>query len=119
MLHRQNNISWRIVNLWKTVFKGTSHHRCDQLIHIRIFAVLRHNKISIPKNRYFITNFKDLIHFMGNVDKGNPLFFQHPHHLKEFIHFLYSKRRSRFIQNDNSGVIRDGFGDLAHLPLGN
>ena len=56
---------------------------------------------------------------MGNVDKGNPLFFQHPHHLKEFIHFLYSKRRSRFIQNDNSGVIRDGFGDLAHLPLGN
>ena len=56
---------------------------------------------------------------MWDVYQRNALFFQHAHHLKEFIHFLHRQRRSWLIQNDDLGIVRDGFGNFTHLPLGN
>ena len=54
---------------------------------------------------------------MRDINKSNSLFFQHPHHFKKLIHFLYSKGRGWLIQNNNLGVIGDRLGNLTHLPL--
>ena len=119
MLHGQNHISRRIIHFRKTVFKRTSYHCRNQFIHICIFRALCHNQISVSKHRYFITNFKNFIHFMRNINQSNSLLFQHSHHFKKFFYFLHRQWRGRLIQNDHLGIIRDCFCNLAHLPLRN
>ena len=55
--------------LGQAVFFFFSNHRRDQFIHVCLFCTFCHNKITVSKNGDFITNFKNLIHLVRNVDQ--------------------------------------------------
>ena len=117
MLHRQNHVSRRIVHRREAVLERASYHGGNQLIHVRILRGLRHNQVAIPEYGNLITDLKNLVHLMRNVNQSDSLLLQHPHHLKELVYLLNRQGGGRLVQNNHLGVVGDCFGDLAHLPL--
>ena len=101
-----------------TALQRTAHHGGDQLVHVGVLGALGHDQIAVPQDRDLITDLKNLIHLMGDIDERDTLRFQHPHHFKELVYFLYSQRGSRLVQNNDLRIIRNRFGNFTHLPLG-
>ena len=56
---------------------------------------------------------------MGDIDQGDALLLQHPHHFKELVHLLDCQRGGGLVQDNHLRIVGDCLGDLAHLPLGN
>ena len=55
---------------------------------------------------------------MGNINQGDALLFQHPHHFKKFIYLLHGQGGGGLIQNNYLRIVGNCLGDLTHLPLG-
>ena len=118
VLHRQNGVAGSVVHGGEAAFQGTAHHGADQFAHVGLLGGLGHDQVTISQHRDFITDFKNLIHLVGDVDQGNALIPEHPHHLKELVHLFHRQGGGGLVQHDDLGVVGDGLGNLTHLPLG-
>ena len=101
MPNGEDGVSWGVVYRGEPALQRTTHHGGDQLVHIGVLGGFGHNQITIPQHRNLIADLKDLIHLMRDVDQRDPLLFEHPHHLKELVHFLHRQRRGRLVQDDH------------------
>ena len=91
MLNGKDHILGLIVHRREPVFQGTSNHGSDQFVHVGVFRSFGHNQITIPEYGNIVADLKNLIHFMRDIDQGDPLFLQHPHHLEKFVYFLHGQ----------------------------
>ena len=41
---------WHIIDRWETILKRSSYHSRNQLIHIRVRGIFRHNQITVSEN---------------------------------------------------------------------
>ena len=73
VLYRQDHILGTIIHRREAVFQGTSNHGGDQLVHIGFLGTFCHNQLAVPEYGYLVTDFKDLIHLVGDVDQRNTL----------------------------------------------
>ena len=119
VLDGQNRVARRVVHRREAAFQGAAHHGGDQLVHVGVLGVLCHDQIAVPQNGDLIADFKDLIHLVGDVDQGDTLRLQHPHHFKQLIDLLNRQGGGGLVQNDDLGVVGDCLGNLTHLPLRN
>ena len=119
VLHGQNGVARSVVHGGEAAFQRAAHHGGDQLVHVGLLGGLGHDQVAVPEHGDLITDLKDLIHLVGDIDECDPLLLQHPHHLEELVDLLHGQGGGGLVQNDDLGVIGDSLGDLTHLPLRN
>ena len=99
--------------------KRTSDHGGDEFFHVGFFGGFRHDELTITQDGNFVADFKNLIHFVGDVDKGNAFFAKVTHNFEKLFDFAFRERARRLIQNDDFGVVANSLSDFNHLAFAN
>ncbi|MNG15940.1 hypothetical protein D3C84_998020 [compost metagenome] len=73
-------------------FNLTAYHHLNQCILIQFTCWLCSYILSITEYRNIVTNLKDLIHFVRNIDNGHTFFHQGINNAEQMINFLICNR---------------------------
>src|SRR5262249_6977253 len=74
------------------------------------------NELAVAKDRHFVGNFEQLVHFMRDVDDAFALGLKGADDPEEMRNLALGQSRGRLVHDENVGIVRYGFGDLDHLP---
>ena len=119
MLDLQKNLS-RLIRLRRELIaKLTPDHEPDNIVHLKLGSRSCRNVAAVAHNGDLIGDTLDLRHLMRNVDDTHAALAQHMDDLKQVLDLLLGQRGRRLVKYNDLGMIRNGLGDLHHLPLRN
>ncbi len=75
--------------------------------------------LAISQHGNIIRNLEDLVHLVSDVNNRDTLRLERANHAEKMSYFAFSNGRGRFIHDDQTGVVRDRFGNFNHLGVGN
>ena len=118
-VHLQNHFFGRSVVLHGVVFRElAADHQLDESLLVCINDIQRFDIFSVAENGYPVTDFKQLVQPVGDIDDGDASAFQFPDHIEEPSLFFNGDGRGGFIQNKNPGVSQNCLADLHNLAVG-
>ena len=72
----------------------------------------------VAEHRHLVGDLEQLVHFVGDVDDACALSLERADDPEQVLDLAIRQRRGRLIHDQDVGIVRDGLGDLDHLPVG-
>ena len=105
VLNGQYNIPGLVIYRRKPIVKRTADHVRNKLIHVRLMNRLGHDELAVTQYGNLITDLKDLIHLVGNIDQRYASCSQIPHHLEQLCDLPHSQGGRRLIKYDQFRIV--------------
>src|SRR5260221_6979005 len=118
MSHFQDSLGCTTMTRRKSFLKITSDHERNQLILIRLGNRQRSDVASVLQHRHAITNRKDLLHAMRNVDDRFTFAAETTDNFKKHVRFRRGQESGRFIEDNQARSLPDYFCDRHELLAG-
>src|SRR6185437_6732937 len=93
-------------------------HVAHQLFPRHVSGPGRDHQLAVPQHGDAVGNLQTLLERVRDVDDGNAAGAQVADQVEEVDDLFRRQARRRLIEDDDTGVVVDGAGDLDHLPLG-
>ncbi len=97
----------------------TAHHQFDEFVHIKINRRLGRNMPPVAQHGSPVTDFKNFVQVMTDVNNGHPVGLHFFDNGKQFVDFADAERRGWLIHNNEVGFVVQGFGHFNHLLAAN
>ena len=115
----QHNLLTRGIVLDGIVLRElTSDHQLNQALLVGIFDIECADILPVPQDGNPVTDLKQLVQAVRDVDDGDALLLQIPDDVEEPSLFLDRDGGGRLVQNQDAGVAQDGLADLDDLAVG-
>ena len=105
--------------LGEAILDLTAHHAPDDPILVDVVAGIVDGLDggAVTDDGDLVGNVGDLVELVGNDDAGHALFLEAQHQVKQRLGIGLVEGRSRLVQNQQLGVLRQSLGDFHHLLL--
>ncbi len=98
--------------------KLTSDHRAHQIVGVEALELAGEDEPAVAENRDSLAECEDLFEPVGDEEHGDAGLVQRGGHLEEAVDLDGRERGRRLVHDDDSGIERQGLGDLDQLLLG-
>ena len=116
IIHLQRNFSDMALPMWEFLIQRSSHNHIDDLIHIRLLAVINFSgQSSISENCSSVANTFNFLHSVGNINKGDSLSLQGFDNVEEVVDLMVGQRRCWLVQNNDGRILRKDLYDFHDL----
>ena len=92
-------------------------HQLDEPLLVRFPNVQRVNVLAVSQDGNTVTDFKELVQTVGDVDHRDTPGLQLTDYIEQAFLFLYRDRCRRLIQDQNTGIPENCFADLHDLAV--
>ena len=93
----------------------TADHPCHQFIRVVILRRSRLNPFPVSDDGNIIGDFKNLIHFVADVENRHPLVSQRENLFEQDPDLLVADRRRGLVHDDDGSIHRNSLGDFNQL----
>lgn len=119
VLHAEHFIRDRDLFLGILVFNLAPHHQFDDRFFVDAGRFMRFDHIAIPQDGDIVRDFKNLIHFVRDIDDARAALFELLDLFKQPLHLFGGDRRGRLVHDDDVCVEGNRFEDFDHLDVRN
>ena len=98
--------------------KLASDHRANEVVGVEPFELAGEDELAVAEDRDALAEREDLLEPVRDEEDGDAGLVQRSGDLEEPVDLDRGERRGRLVHHDDSGVEREGLGDLDQLLLG-
>ena len=98
--------------------KFAPDHQLNQTLLVRVLNADRVDVLAVPEDGNPVTDLKQLIQAVGDVDDGNALLLEIADDIEQPALFFHGDGCCGFIQDQHAGIAENGFADLHDLAVG-
>ncbi len=95
-----------------------ANHQLDDFVARNIRSLVLTNESPVAEDRHLVGDLEQLVHFVGDVDDARALGLERADDPEQVLDLAFRQRRGWLIHDQDVGIVRDGLGDLDHLPVG-
>ena len=98
--------------------KLASDHRANEVVGVEAFELAGENELAVAEDRHALAEREDLFEPVRDEEHRDARLVQGSGNLEEAVDLDGGERRGRLVHDDDSGIEREGLGDLDQLLLG-